>query len=381
MRGILNIVRVGWQAGIVRIVWLPMTSTPALHATYIEAREAFLSAASAAGARVEHHLHPLTGPSGEELAIDVAELGPEDATNAVLVVSGTHGVEGYCGSALQTGWLAGHAAERPADTAVVFVHALNPFGFAWVRRVNEDNVDLNRNFVDWDAPLPLNEGYERLAGDMVPEDWSDAVQERTSTTLLEIGAEMGFDEFATAVSGGQFLHPQGVFYGGSGPVWSHRWLTDWSSKRFSAVERLAILDLHTGLGPWGHGELISSEHHRSAAYERSRAWWDDITSMADGDSVSAPLEGDWLAAATEFCPGPEITSIAIEYGVIDSISVVQALRADAWLHAYGDPTGPLAPGIRAATRAAFADDDPAWMDAVWPKFHDTLERTFRGLAG
>lgn len=357
-----------------------MTPNPELLATYSEARVAFLRAAADAGARVEHHVHPRTGPDGEELAIDVAELGPVDATRVAIVVSGTHGVEGYCGSALQTHWLEHCAAERPDDTAVVLVHALNPFGFAWVRRVNEDNVDLNRNFVDWDAPLPANEGYELLAPYMVPEDWSPESQEQTSTKLFELGDQMGFDAFAASVSGGQFRHPQGIFYGGTAPVWSNRWLWDWAGRRLADVRHAAIIDVHTGLGPWGHGELISSERAGTPAYERSTAWWDEITSMMEGDSVSARLEGDWLAVSSQFSPTTEVTAIAIEYGVIDSISVAQALRADAWLHAFGDPEGPEAAAIRATTRAAFADDDPAWMAAVWPRFHETLERTFAGLA-
>ena len=357
-----------------------MTAIAPMSQTYSEARAAFLSAAAAASARVGRFVHPLTGPEDEELSIDVAEVGPVDAERVVLIVSGTHGVEGYCGSALQRHWLEHHAAERPDDVAVVLVHALNPFGFAWVRRVNEDNVDVNRNFVDWDAPLPLNEGYEQLAEFMVPEDWSQDSQDSTSARLFELGEKMGFDAFAAAVSAGQFLHPTGVFYGGTGPVWSHRWLREWSAERLSGVQRLAIIDLHTGLGPWGHGELITSEPSDSDAYRRSVEWWGPVASMVEGDSVSARLDGDWLAVAHEFRPGTEVTAIAIEYGVIDSISVAQALRADAWLHAHGDPLGPEAAQIRETTRAAFADDDPAWMDLVWPRFQDTLDRAMRGIA-
>lgn len=356
-----------------------MTAIPPLSQTYPEARAGFLAAAAAAGARIEHHVHPLTGPEGEELAIDVAELGPPDAARVVLVVSGTHGVEGYCGSALQRHWLEQFAQERPDDVAVVLVHALNPFGFAWVRRVNEDNVDVNRNFVDWDAPLPFNEGYERMAEYLVPEDWSSESQERTTLRLLEFADEMGFEAFTAAVSAGQYRHPTGVFYGGTEPVWSHRWLREWSGARLDGVQRLAIIDLHTGLGPWGHGELITSEPSDSDAYQRAVAWWDEIASTAEGDSVSASLDGDWLAVAHQFHPGTEVTAIAIEYGTIDSISVAQSLRADSWLHAHGDPLGPEATAIRATTRAAFADDDPAWLDAVWPRFQQVLDQALQGI--
>ena len=129
----------------------------ALAATYAEARRRFLAAARRAGADVSSHRHPEPGLEGEELGVDVALVGPHDAEAVLVVVSGTHGVEGFTGSALQTHWLDEGLHDRPTDVAVVLVHALNPYGFSWVRGVNEDNVVLNRNFVDWGEPPPVNE--------------------------------------------------------------------------------------------------------------------------------------------------------------------------------------------------------------------------------
>ncbi len=157
-----------------------MPAVAPLSVTYADARAAFLSAASAASGRTSTTVHPSTGPDGEELAVDVVELGPSDAADVVMVVSATHGVEGYCGSALQRHWLEHHASERPADTRMVMIHALNPFGFAWVRRVNEDNVDLNRNFIDWSAAPPENPGYGEIADLLVPSEWNEAEHARTT---------------------------------------------------------------------------------------------------------------------------------------------------------------------------------------------------------
>ncbi len=147
--------------------------TRGLTTTYQTSRRRFLAAANETGADVATHLHPLRGIDGEELAIDVASIGPDDAESVLLIVSGTHGVEGFTGSALQHHWLEQHAAARPAQLRVVLVHALNPYGFAWVRRVNEDNVDLNRNFVDWSQPPPANEDYGALAQLLVPDTWDE----------------------------------------------------------------------------------------------------------------------------------------------------------------------------------------------------------------
>ena len=101
--------------------------------------------------------------------------------------------------------------------------------------------------------------------------------------------------------------------------------------------------------------------------------------MVDGESVSAELVGDWLARVDDWLAPAEVTAAALEYGTVDTISVLQALRADAWLHAHGEPTGDEAVPVRAAVRAAFADDDPAWIAALWPRFAEVFAAALAGV--
>ena len=145
-----------------------MNASQYFRPTYAAAREAFRTAAAARGLKVESHRNPTEGAEGEELTTDVALLGPADARRLMIVVSGTHGAEGFCGSGIQVGWLAADQP-LPADTAILFVHALNPYGFSHVRRVTEDNVDLNRNFVDHGNAKPANPGYDALRDFDLPE--------------------------------------------------------------------------------------------------------------------------------------------------------------------------------------------------------------------
>ncbi len=111
---------------------------PEVHfaASYADARGKFLAAALDAGARVRRRIHPERGPAGETLAVDVARLGPANARRVLVVVSATHGAEGFCGSGVQTSLLVERDAPRPhaPDTALVLIHAINPFGFAWLSR-------------------------------------------------------------------------------------------------------------------------------------------------------------------------------------------------------------------------------------------------------
>jgi hypothetical protein len=353
-----------------------MTARHQLARTYPDARARFVNSVTDTGARTSTEPHPLTGPDGGPLAIDVAEWGPPDAAEVVLVVSGTHGIEGFCGSAMQSGWIDAHAdllrSGPPRAARLVMVHAFNPFGFAWSRRVNEDNIDLNRNFIDWDAPPPHNDGYDSLAELLVPPTWDDTTQERTSAELLAHAADLGIDGLQAAITSGQYRHPSGVFYGGDGPTWSNRWLTGWFLHQLEQCERLCILDLHSGLGPWGEGEYIVHHPSDHPGFARADARWPAARSSADGDSVSVLLSGDWLDHVESLVPDVEITSAALEFGTVDPISVLQALRSDAWLWAHGEPRGASGEAVRAQVRAAFADDDPAWLARLTEQFTEAM---------
>ncbi len=360
------------DAGLYSLPDSVATEISGLAESYPAARHRFLLAANASKARITSHRHPERGLDGGELWLDVAELGPDSCDHTVLVTSAVHGVEGFAGSALQSRWLHRLAAlgEDP-PWRIVLVHAVNPFGFSWVRRVNEDNVDLNRNFTSWPNGY-VNTLYRGLAEDLVPASWDEATQESTTLSLLAKIEELGFQQMQAAVSGGQYEYPNGIFYGGSGPTWANRWLHSNLEPLLGGASQVTVVDLHTGLGEWGVGELMSDERVGTAAYERGTALWGSINSMHDGESSSAVLQGDWLSALDELAAGIEWTAICLEFGTVDPVTVTQALRADAWLHAYGDPRSSQGDAIRTQVRAAFADDDPAWFDAIARRFDDVV---------
>ena len=127
---------------------------------YRSGRTAFLAAAEKAGAEIATYEAGSSGPDGAPVSTDVALLGRADAPNVFLCNTATHGVEGFCGSGILTGFLdSGETAALPENVRLVFIHALNCHGFAWLRRVTEENVDLNRNFVDHTKKHPKNAEY------------------------------------------------------------------------------------------------------------------------------------------------------------------------------------------------------------------------------
>lgn len=338
----------------------------AFSATYGEARQKFRDAVAGASGALSSYIHPERGPDGSELTTDVAWFGEADAQAVLVMVSGTHGVEGHCGSGAQVDWIRrGEAARLAPGVAAVLIHAINPYGFAWSRRVTHENVDLNRNFIDFSGPVPANPEYDRLASAVTPLDWSTESQAASRAAILAYAREHGFAAMIQALSGGQYRHSDGIFYGGQAETWSRRTLETIFRERLSVASDVGIIDYHTGLGPVGYAEQIVSAGPDTDEYRRAAAWHGAAAASIDGgDSVSAKLAGDWLNAAPRILSKARVTGIALEYGTVDTGKVMDALRADNWLHARGDPLGPDAAEIKAQIRAAFYVDDDIWRGMV-----------------
>ena len=350
--------------------------------TYAEARGKFLAAADAAGLDVQSHPHPLLGQHGEALAMDVARAGPANATSVLILSSACHGVEGFCGSGVQTALLhdpAWRGAVADAGVAVLYIHALNPYGFSWWRRTTHENVDLNRNFHDFSGPLPKNPGYDELAAAIVPAQWPPSGAAKAQ--LDDYAARHGLPALQQAITGGQYDHPDGIFYGGRNPTWSHLTLRKVLREHAARCARLAWIDFHTGLGPSGVGERIFACRDDAAALARARAWWGDkVTSLYDGSSSSAPLQGLMWSSAYEECPQAEYTSIALEYGTLPILEMIGALRGDQWLENHPEAPPAERGRIKRQTRDAFYVDTPAWKQRVVEQAVDAVHGALRGLS-
>ena len=267
-----------------------MISIPtAFSSSYAQARVKVLEAAATAGLAITSFAHPLAGKDGEDLAMDVALDGSPDAKELLIVSSACHGVEGYCGSGVQV--FALHDAEwrekaRSAGVAVLYIHALNPHGFSHIRRVTNENVDLNRNFQDFSKALPpatANPGYASVHDLLLPKTWpptpenialcADWMAANALKGSNNPDEASGLRAFQQAVTKGQYTHADGLFFGGHAPTWSNLTLRKVLRQYAQKCTKLAWIDLHTGLGPTGLGERIFACKDDAAAYERASRWW------------------------------------------------------------------------------------------------------------
>jgi hypothetical protein len=359
-----------------------MNSAESFSPDYQSARAKFLEAARAAGATLETARYPERGPDGGELFTDAAWIGPREAEGVLVLISATHGAEGFCGSGAQVDWLRrGEWCALPEGTAVLIVHAINPYGFAWIRRVTHENVDLNRNWVDFNSPRQINPGYEALNAAFNPTDWSAETQVRTHRQMMAYAAEHGAMALQQALTEGQYSHPQGVFFGGEEPTWSRRTLTGLYEHYLRGAGRVGVIDYHTGLGPWGYGEQIALGSPGTAIFQRAATWYGGaVTSpAAGGDSASADIRGDGLSFAPMLLQHAEVTAIALEFGTRPLLEVLTAIRADNWLHAHGDPASPEGQAIKAQVRDAFFGDADDWKGMIAGQSLLAIRQALKGL--
>jgi hypothetical protein len=256
------------------------------------------------------------------------------------------------------------AAVDRAGVAVLLLHALNPYGFSHLRRVNEDNADLNRNFMDFRKPLPVNAAYAEIHSLLLPGAWPPPV--RSEAKLDAWIAKHGPQAYQAAVSGGQYHFPKGMFYGGAGPAWSNRVLRAVLRERGATAARLCWIDFHTGLGPSGHGEKIYAGLNNAADIARTKVCWDDdVTSFLDGSSTSAPLTGVNGAAPHDECPAVQFAGIALEYGTYPIDQVLQSLRSEHWLHNHPEAPAAQRKEIKRLFRDMFYVDADDWKTMVY----------------
>jgi hypothetical protein len=329
--------------------------------SYALARAYFITSCHEQVGSVESIKHPEQGPDGD-IFMDVACFGDERAEKIIVISSGTHGIEGYSGSGLQSMLLhEGISARLPSNTRLMMVHGVNPYGFAWQRRTNELNIDLNRNFVNFDNP-PTNAGYREIAAIFEPEIWQGS-SDSIMNTVRSVVKEKGLEWYQSALSGGQYEYPDGMFYGGIAPAWSNQTIHRVAKDYFSKAREVVWIDVHTALGPFGTAECIVDYAPASKEFQRSvEIWGDRVKSMLSGDSYSAPIAGSMISGLQRTYPA--IVGAGLEFGTVSGREVVLALIADQWLHRHGEFSLAHGHAIKDMMMDAFYPDSNEWRESI-----------------
>ena len=322
---------------------------------YAAARGRFLAAARAAGATLDSLPLTVTGPGREKLSIDVARLGSRDATRVLLHTSGLHGVEGFAGSAVQLAALE-RAPAVPAGGAIVLAHALNPYGMAWLRRANENNVDLNRNFLAsgerWGGAPALYSRLDPLLNPPTPPA-PDYFRWRLAALALRHGSRA----LKQAIAEGQYEFPRGLFFGGRTLEPGPRLYLDFLRRSLVRAEYLLAIDLHTGLGPRaGETLMLEAGVGTTPVGELARGLGGHLVDPAAGRAPYR-IRGGMGGALPAALPGARIDFLLQEIGTCPAHTVLAALREENRCHHHG---GRLAHPAKQALLEAFTPSSPKW---------------------
>lgn len=346
---------------------------------YISAREKFLEAAASVGATIGTFDNPAAGPGGISLCTDVAVVGDSAAPATLLVNTGTHGVEGLPGSAALVGWLrSGTYLSSSPSVKTVLVHALNPYAFAWTRRADENNVDVNRNFLDHGDRYPENPLYERLHSMLVPVDPREETLEKCARALLMYAETEDMIRAHAAVGRGQFTHPDGLFFGGHQPSWSNRTFCAILAEFVAGGEALGFVDIHTGPGPYGHGTIRCSDLASSATVERASTWYGPSLDLNTADEEPEP--GGAANAVRDLAVGAEITSVDLTFGTSNSTQAFDALRTENWVHLHQDPESADTDKAKAELLECYYPTDEHWRERAWIQSRQVLQLAAVALA-
>lgn len=346
---------------------------------YLESRRRFRELATAAGAHQEALEIGVDGPDGASLTIDMAWLGPRDAKRIVVVSSGIHGVEGFMGGAAQLSLLA-TLPERRDDIAFVLLHALNPYGFAFVRRVSEANVDLNRNFLlHGEAYTGAPEGYDRFDPILNPERPLQGLSPQVFLARAAfLMARTGLEKAKGIVAGGQYIYPKGLFFGGSEKSNTLTTLEQAVPSWFSGAEKLLMIDFHTGLGEPATYKLLSDRQRGTvrcdwliANFGAEIEPWNDGVAYAIRGGL-----GTWMQATL---PEVELDVLAAEFGTVKPLAVITALHCENRAHHYGDPSDRTYIAAKRRMMATFAPPDPTWRDTVVARGRHIVEQALAAV--
>ncbi len=352
--------------------------------SYRNARENWKAAShtvcsnNAVSATAWTYTHSDTGPDNETLGSDMLWLGPRQASRVLVLISGTHGVEGFVGSAIQQLVLSlfnSRDLTLPDDFALLFIHALNPWGFAWCRRCDEQGIDLNRNFVDFSTSLPANPDFARIRPWLYEEN-----KEKRQQGLAACQQSMGQTAYEVALSGGQYVDSAAPFFGGTQPAHGRQVIERLMSEFELADRDLLVLDLHSGLGPWAYAELICDHPLESDGESVARRMYGAAVALpARGSSFSVPKLG-LLDYAWHGMMNPRSCFLTLEFGSYGTGPLFDCLIDEHLAWQQGPPANWQQSSVRAQLVEHFCPADADWRNAVLFRSLQLVKQGIKGLS-
>jgi hypothetical protein len=218
----------------------------------------------------------------------------EEQEDLIVLTTGVHGMEGYIGSVMLDVFFEDiYPTIDTEEVGVLVVANVNPYGMKYMRRYNENNVDLNRNFIlDWESfDLTSNKDYPEVKEFLQPEGKiGNALWHEVGfyANLAKEALTKGADKVSDALLTGQYEYPQGVYYGGNGDEKSTAYLKGvFNACLESEYENIVHIDIHSGYGPRYNMVIFNSVYETMTEAETKEAFRYDYVISHDSESFYA----------------------------------------------------------------------------------------------
>jgi predicted deacylase len=299
---------------------------------------------------------------GDDLSIDIAISAYSPNRPTILVSSGLHGGEGFFGSAVQLALL--ESGSLAPDLNWVFIHALNPYGFAHLRRCNEDNIDLNRNFLlpgeEYRGSSPI---YGKISSVLNPEclgivDWF-------VPQMLGAIAKYKLANIWQAVAEGQYDFPKGLFFGGQAASKTQQILQEHLPQWIGDSQNILHLDFHTGLGKWGTYKLLMDTVVTPTELQQLQTHFGAESILAiDGGKKKYQVRGNIGQWTRQLLQPRNYNYFCAEFGTYSFAKVLMMLRQENYIHNWLTAADPIYLRTKEQMKEIFCPKSDRWRAMV-----------------
>lgn len=364
------------------------------HETYAECRSAFLSKVDRVVSQYEAvEVSRVAVPSraDADLTVDICYIPAQTGTRSLLILSsGIHGIEGYAGSAIQLMAMEEILSPERLDiTGILLIHALNPYGFRYRRRVTENNIDLNRNCAIEDTQFSAkNAGYGKMYEALNPQEaanhnslknrhWHLIMIRKIITESMRV--------LRQAVLEGQYEYPDGVFFGGREIEPQITALAPFLRRIMEPYTKILTIDLHTGYGENGRMHLFPNPVEDPVIKTEMEELFTGYTIDWGDTEDFYIIKGSFADYAGALAPGKTYYPMMFEFGTLDSQTTFGSIRSlhnmslenQGFHHGYKNEK--TAARISEDFEEMFYPSNPAWRSKAISDARTILKLVFQRL--
>jgi len=310
-----------------------------------------------------------------DLSIDWFWAEPRVKENLVMISTAEHGIEGYVGSAMLKVFMDEFAPQlNPENTGLLLVHAINPWGMKHHFRVNQNNVDLNRNFVLSENYDPkINPDYDLIENFLNPQKPVGTLSAEAVPFLAKVVKNMIFPgkvRVQAASLLGQHRHPKGIYFGGTQLEEETAVLMDLYHTALADYQNFFQVDMHTGYGPRYQMTVVIPPVDPNPSAEAVSKYNYPLIQKIDADEFYA-ISGDmgeyvYRLRDAEF-PNKNVFACGFEFGTYgDSLpALIRSLRStilENQLRHHGAASPEAEAQIRAEYEELFYPAEAKWRE-------------------